>query len=186
MGTIVQALRDGTWVTRERIRLVALAVLAASFIGFGWLVLTANGLSDRQGRPIGTDFSNVYAAGTYVLDGQPSVPFDWPSQHAREKEIFGAATPFYGWHYPPFFLFIAAPLALMPHPWALAVWQGVTFALYLWMVFSIWRRLPYFPLQGEGRFAQQTEGASSSTAARAPRPTASQSASPLRAEVPNL
>ena len=63
---------------------------------------------DYQGRPIGTDFSNVYAAGTYVLEGRPEAPFDAATQHAREKQIFGAATPFYGWHYPPFFLFIAA------------------------------------------------------------------------------
>ena len=65
---------------------------------------------DRQGRPLGTDFSNVYAAGTYVLDGNPDAPFDPPQQYAREQSIFGAATPFYGWHYPPYFLFIAGAL----------------------------------------------------------------------------
>ena len=52
-------------------------------------------------------------------------------QHAREQEIFGAKTPFYGWHYPPFFLFVAAPLALMPYRLALVVWQAVTLVLYL-------------------------------------------------------
>jgi hypothetical protein len=40
--------------------------------------------------------------------------------------IFGAATQFYGWHYPPFFLGLAALLALMPYALALALWQGVT------------------------------------------------------------
>ena len=69
-----------------------------------YLVATSDGLIDHQGRPLGTDFSNVYAAGTYVLEGQPAAPFDPPLQHAREQAIFGAATPFYGWHYPPFFL----------------------------------------------------------------------------------
>ena len=29
---------------------------------------------------------------------------------AREQAIFGADTQFYGWHYPPYFLFVAAPL----------------------------------------------------------------------------
>jgi hypothetical protein len=134
MAMIVQGLRSGAWVSRERMRLVALAVLAAGVIGFGWLVVTADGLNDVRGRPLGTDFANVYAAGTYVLDGQPTLPFDPPAQHAREREIFGAATPFYGWHYPPFFLFVATPLALLPYPAALAVWQGVTFALYLWVI----------------------------------------------------
>jgi hypothetical protein len=137
MHAFVEALRTGAWLTRERVRLVALAVLAASAVGLGWLVLTSDGLNDVRGRPLGTDFANVYAAGTYVLEGRPALPFDSPSQHAREKEIFGAGTPFYGWHYPPFFLFVAAPLALMPYPLALAVWQGVTFALYLWAIWAI-------------------------------------------------
>src|SRR5215217_651501 len=45
----------------------------------------------------------------------------------------------YGWHCPPFFLFVAAPLALLPYLAALALWQGVTFGLYLasiWMIVS--------------------------------------------------
>ena len=54
-----------------RARLWALAVLIASAGGLVYLVATSDGLIDYQGRPLGTDFSNVYAAGTYVLDGQP-------------------------------------------------------------------------------------------------------------------
>ena len=110
-----QLLRSGDWLTRERMRLVALAVLIASAAGFLYLIVTAHGLVDFQGRPLGTDFSNVYAAGTYVRDGDPEAPFDLSRQHAREQQIFGEATPFYGWHYPPFFLFVAAALALMPY-----------------------------------------------------------------------
>ncbi len=47
------------------------------------------------------------------------------------KEIFGAGTPFYGWHYPPFFLRSRRALALMPYQLALIVWQAVTLVLYL-------------------------------------------------------
>ena len=160
MPALFDALRSGAWLTRERMRLVGLAVLAASVLGFGWLVATSDGLNDVRGRPLGTDFSNVYAAGTYVLEGRPTLPFDAPSQHAREKEIFGAATPFYGWHYPPFFLFVAAPLALMPYALALAVWQGVTFGLYLWAIWAILAacRSPYLPLKGGGRSLKRSEG----------------------------
>ena len=80
-----------------------------------YLVVTATRARRPARRPLGTDFSNFYAAGTYVLDGNAEAPFDLARQHAREQEIFGAATPFYGWHYPPFFLFVAAALALMPY-----------------------------------------------------------------------
>jgi hypothetical protein len=137
MARVLETLRTGVWLTRERARLVALAVIAASALGLGYLVASANGVVDLQGRPLGTDFSNVYAAGTYVLEGRPDAPFDPLLQHAREQALFGQATPFYGWHYPPFFLFVAAVLALMPYGTALVVWQGVTFALYLLAIRAI-------------------------------------------------
>ncbi len=132
-----EMLRSGAWLTRERVRLIATALLIASAAGFLFLVVTAHGVIDRQGRPLGTDFSNVYAAGTYVLDGNVTAPFDPPQQFSREQAIFGQTTQFYGWHYPPFFLFIAAALAWMPYGVALAVWQAVTLALYLLTIRAI-------------------------------------------------
>jgi hypothetical protein len=130
-------LRTGRWLTRERVRLVALALLAASLFGAVYVVATSDGLNDRFGRPLGTDFSNVYAAGSYVLEGKPAAPFDPHRQFVREQAIFGHDTQFYGWHYPPFFLGIAGFLALMPYALALAVWQGTTLALYLWSMHGI-------------------------------------------------
>src|SRR5204863_123449 len=135
-------LRSGDWLTFARARLWALAVLAASAGGLFYLVATSDGLIDYQGRPLGTDFSNVYAAGTYVLEGNPAAPFDPRLQHAREQAIFGANTPFYGWHYPPFFLAVAAALALMPYQLALIVWQGATLARYLFAIRAIVCFLP--------------------------------------------
>src|SRR4051812_14738824 len=137
MTRLLDTLRGGEWLSAARIRLWALAVLIASAGGLVYLVATSDGLIDFKGRPLGTDFSNVYAAGTYVLEGNSAAPFDPRLQHAREKEIFGAATPFYGWHYPPFFLAVAAALALMPYQLALIVWQGVTLALYLLAIRAI-------------------------------------------------
>jgi alpha-1,2-mannosyltransferase len=142
-----EMLRSGDWLTRERIRLIAVALLIASAAGFLFLVVTAHGAIDRQSRPLGTDFSNVYAAGTYVNEGNPQAPFDPPQQFAREQAIFGQATQFYGWHYPPFFLFVAAALALMPYGLALAVWQAVTLGLYVLTI----RAIVAPPLRAAGR-----------------------------------
>src|SRR5690242_3693719 len=119
MAAVIEALRTGSWLTRDRARVVAWALLAAFSVGALFLIASSDGLNDRLGRPLGTDFSNVYAAGTYVLDGQPEAPFDPARQFAREQAIFGVATQFYGWHYPPFFLALAALLALMPYGGAL-------------------------------------------------------------------
>jgi hypothetical protein len=137
MARARDTLRSGDWLTRERIRLVAVALLIASAAGFLFLIVTAHGAVDRQGRPLGTDFSNVYAAGTYVLDGHAELAFDPVQQFARERAIFGDDTQFYGWHYPPYFLFIAAALAKMPYGLALTVWQALTLALYLLVIGAI-------------------------------------------------
>jgi hypothetical protein len=137
MERVRQAMRSGAWLTRERVRMVAVAVLFASVAGFLYLVVTATGGVDLQGRPIGTDFSNVYAAGTYVLEGNFQAPFDSVQQFAREQAIFGESTQFYGWHYPPYFLFVAAALAWMPYGLALFVWQAITLGLYLLAIRAI-------------------------------------------------
>jgi alpha-1,2-mannosyltransferase len=137
MAGFIANLRSGAWLTAERMRLIALTLLAVAAIGATYLIATSDGLNDRFGRPLGTDFSNVYAAGTYVLDGQPAAAFDPARQYAREQAIFGQTTPFYGWHYPPFFLGIAALLALMPYWLALIVWQGVTLGFYMLSIRTI-------------------------------------------------
>lgn len=141
-GTILSHLESGDFLTRERIRLWSLAIAAASLIALAYLALTARGLNDYHGRPIGTDFSNVYAAGTLVREGHVTAPFDLALQHAREQAIFGKATPFYGWHYPPFFLFVAQALAALPYIPALLVWQATSFALYIFALARLAKAMP--------------------------------------------
>ena len=137
MSRFIALLRSGAWLTRERVRLVALALIAAFVVGAGFLIGTSDGLNDRFGRPLGTDYSNVYAAGTYALDGQPAAPFTPAKQYAREQAIFGQSTQFYGWHYPPYFLGLAALLATMPYWLSLLLWQGATLILYLLSVYAV-------------------------------------------------
>ena len=112
-------------------RLWAFAVLAASVIALLWLGVTAHGLSDYRGRPLGTDFSDVYAAGRLAQKDRAAAAYDWPQHYAEEQALFGKETPFYGWHYPPFFLLAAEALAHLPYLPALLLWQGLTLLLYL-------------------------------------------------------
>lgn len=117
-------------------------MLAACLMGLMLLLVTSHGVMDAMQRPLGTDFSQVWAAGVEVLDGHADAPFD-PAIHAAEQRaLFGAATPFYGWHYPPYFLAIAAALAMLPYLAALAVWQGATLTLYLASMLAIMTRSP--------------------------------------------
>lgn len=136
---MLAALRRGAWISRQRIRVYSMIMLAVAVGSVVALLAGSDGLNDARGRPLGTDFSNVYAAGTYARAGDAVSPFDPDRQYAREQQIFGKDTPFYGWHYPPLFFLIAALLATMPYLLALAVWQGAALGLYL---FSQWRMLP--------------------------------------------
>ena len=154
MNRAYDILRSGAWLTPERIRLVAVAILCVAAASIVFMLVTAHGLVDMQGRPLGTDFSSFYSAGTYVLEGNAQAPYDLARQHAREQAIFGEATPFYSWFYPPFFLFITAALALLPYGAALVTWQVVTLVLYLLAIRAIVSPSPR--LRGEGR----DEGAS--------------------------
>jgi alpha-1,2-mannosyltransferase len=135
----LQRLRTGQWLTLERARAYSLILLGLYCAAiFGWIALS-HGLIDPNGKPIGSDFSSFYAAGSLVLDGRASDVYDMAAHYARERQLFGATTPYYGWLYPPIFLLIATPLALMPYPLALALWQSSSFALYLLTIGAILR-----------------------------------------------
>jgi hypothetical protein len=138
MSHIWQALRTGHWLTPARIRGYALLVLAISLAGLIGLLATSDHLIDRNGKPIGTDFSNVYAAGVLTLSGKAPDAYDPQLQHAAEIAVFeGRDVPFFGWHYPPFFLMVAALLALMPYVFALVCWLAVSLPAFMAAVYAI-------------------------------------------------
>ncbi len=137
MDRLVQSIRTGSWITAERMTVYSAILLVIALAAIGWVVATADGLNDFQKRPLGTDFSNVYSAGKWVLEGRPEAPFSPPLQHQMEKRVFGEETPFYGWHYPPVFLGLAALLVLMPYLVSLLLWQVTTLIAYLKVISDI-------------------------------------------------
>jgi alpha-1,2-mannosyltransferase len=142
MTHIWQGLQSGQWLTSARARGYSLILLGIYAIAVaGWIAIS-DGLIDRNGKPLGTDFSSFYAAGSLVLDGRAADVYNMAAHYAREQQIFGTSTPYYGFLYPPIFLLVATPLAAMPYLPALAVWQAGSFALYLSVIGAIVRRIP--------------------------------------------
>lgn len=128
---MMAALRSGDWLTPARLDayprillgvfvLAALAVIALSHDGMG-----------PNNLPLGTDFSQVWVAGREALAGHPEAPYDIARHAAAQRAEFGPESGVFGWHYPPYFLAVAALLARLPYLPALAVWQAATLALYL-------------------------------------------------------
>ncbi len=89
--------------------IVAHAVyLAASYFSGTWLM-------EPNGAANASDFVNVWAAGKLALQGAPAAAYDWPVHKAMEELAVGHPFDgYFGWHYPPTFLFAAAALSLLP------------------------------------------------------------------------
>jgi arabinofuranan 3-O-arabinosyltransferase len=104
---------------------VNVAYLAASFVQGSWLIAP-------NGSGIESDFVNVWAAGRLALAGHAAAAYDWPTHKLMEETAVGHAFDgYFGWHYPPTFLFVATALSLLPYVAAYALWPFVTFPGYL-------------------------------------------------------
>ncbi len=102
----------------------ALFLIGCAVQGY-WLI-------DSAGQAIANDFVNVWAAGKLALEGQPAAAYDWTVH--REVEVAAVEHNFdgyYGWHYPPTFLFVAAALATLPYLTAALLWLAVTLPAYV-------------------------------------------------------
>jgi hypothetical protein len=90
-----------------------------------------------NGRPLGTDFSNIWTAGSMVLDGRALEAWSWREHFAVQQALHGRDVDLYAWVYPPPFLLVAAALAAMPYVAALVVWQAATLLPFAWLMHRI-------------------------------------------------
>jgi arabinofuranan 3-O-arabinosyltransferase len=116
---------------RRLIGVIGLALALCYLVALAGTYLQGRFLVDAQGRPIANDFVDVYAAGRLALHGKAASAYDWPTHKAAEVRALGHDfSGYYGWPYPPVFLFVAAMLASLPYLGALASWLAATLAAY--------------------------------------------------------
>ena len=131
------------------VRLVGLTLFICYLIVLGGTFLKGDFLLDSQGRPIANDFVNVVAAGRLALDGNPAAAYDWPTHKQAEIRVIGHDfADYYGWHYPPPFLFVAAALATLPFVAAAIVSLLTTLAAYIVALWTILGRSGIFVALG--------------------------------------
>ncbi|HEX4042620.1 MAG TPA: glycosyltransferase family 87 protein [Xanthobacteraceae bacterium] len=138
--------QDVTPVSATRIiRLAGLTLFLCSLLVLGGTFLNGDFLIDPQGQPIANDFVNVVAAGRLALDGTPAAAYDWPAHKQAEVRAIGHDfAGYYGWHYPPTFLFVAAALAMLPFLAAAVVSLLATLGLYVAALWGILGRTGIF------------------------------------------
>jgi len=127
------------------IRLIGLTLALGYLVLLGGAYLQGEFLTDRQRAPIANDFVNVWAAGQLARNGHAADSYDWSTHKAAEIRAVGHDFPtYYGWHYPPFFLFVAVALATLPFLTAAIVSLMASFAAYVAAMAAILGRTGIF------------------------------------------
>ena len=119
-------LAEGEFLHARRVRawLTIAAAATVGMIGFG--LITAKGLHDVTGRPLGSDFISFWAAARVAIAGPVAAAWDVVRHGAEQAAVFGPADSFAAFFYPPVTLLVLWPLGYLPYLAALAVWLGVT------------------------------------------------------------
>jgi alpha-1,2-mannosyltransferase len=94
-------------------------------------ILRSHGLVDPAGHTIGADFAVLWSASRLALNGTAASVYDiarlWPAEKATAASSSLGYTSF---SYPPMYLVIVLPLAMLPYVWSLFAWTAATFAAY--------------------------------------------------------
>ena len=117
-------LRDARWLTERRAAAIGavLALPAAFFVAAGALRMVWPGMA-----PGPTDFLSFFAASALALSGEPAAAWE-PARHAAAQAAIVQAG-YLAFFYPPNFLLICLPLALLSYSQAFLAWVAVTGAL---------------------------------------------------------
>lgn len=143
-NSIVRWLRDAPWLTQRRLVVyprLFLAVYAA--ISVVW-ILSSKGLVDPYGHPLGADFMTPWAASRLALNHAPAAAYDMTRLWAAERAAVAyPGVGYAGFYYPPMYLLIVLPLAMLPYVWSLIAWTVATLGAYL---AAIWKIVPEWPV----------------------------------------
>jgi alpha-1,2-mannosyltransferase len=129
--------RDADWLDGSRARAYLRIVAGMTVVGIVGLVALSHGGLDPTGKPIGTDFLSFWAASKLALGGHPAQVYQ-PALHAQaEGAVFpGARLGYAAFFYPPVFLLICLPLAILPYLASLAAWLAATGLAYALVIRS--------------------------------------------------
>ena len=121
--------RDADWLNGQRARgygLILLTIMA--LIAMGWAGYAAlHGGLDAIGKPVGVDYPSFWAASKLALQGKAAQAYDMAAHFQVQKDAFGGAPIGYSaFFYPPPYLLVCLPLALLAYTPSLIVWLTAT------------------------------------------------------------
>jgi len=118
-------LRGMGWFTAERGRVYAVGAIGAWIGVLGGLLAGLDHGLDRFGQPFGMDFASFWAASRLVLAGMAADVY-LPAVHRLAEAPIVPTAVYEAFFYPPPYLLVCAPLALLPFFGALAAFLGLS------------------------------------------------------------
>ncbi|MGE5147844.1 MAG: hypothetical protein ACM3N5_13915, partial [Candidatus Eiseniibacteriota bacterium] len=115
------------WLNERRVRAYPRVIVALYALLIVVWLSPSQGLLDRMGKPIGTDFVALYAAGTLVAEGRAGAVYDRPALRAAERRMVGGDIDLVPFAYSPSLLLGLPALSAVPYLVALPLWLVVTF-----------------------------------------------------------
>ncbi len=146
-------LRNPQWLNAERARAWCRLLAAVTWtVIVAYLVTSRYGV-DYFGEPVGTDFVSFWTASRLSLMGHPNSAYDPIIHQAAQRALFPTVVSgYFAFLYPPTFLFLCLPFALLPYSVALAAWLATGFIALCACLRRIlpqrWAMLPVFVFPG--------------------------------------
>jgi len=118
------ALLRADWLGADRARAYVRILGAISLIVALVYVGLSHGVLDPLGKALGTDFASFWTASHIALDG--GSPWNVEAHSAAQVAMFGQGAGYAAFFYPPPYLLVCLPLALVPYTASLAIWLAAT------------------------------------------------------------
>jgi len=115
------------WLSAERLRIYPWALVVWYALVAWTFYSQAQGMV-LHGEPIGSDFIAYWTASDLALDGDPSKAYDQAVISELQQRMLPDRLAFAPWIYPPTFLLLVLPLALLPYLWSYLAFMAASFA----------------------------------------------------------
>ncbi len=138
-GALTTLGRDARWLTRERIIAGGQILLLVELTILVLLALWQHGVITDQVSRTSSDFVSFYAAGKLALAGTPALAYDQAAHFAAEQRFMVQGAPYQFFFYPPMFMLLFVPLALLPYTVAFYVFEIATLAGFVLTIRQILR-----------------------------------------------
>jgi len=139
LRNLLSTIASGDWLVPERIFAYSAILLGFELLAFVYLVAATHGWLYQLKQPVSADFVSFYAAGRLALAGSPAAAYVQHLHYAAEQQ----ATPGVSYalfFYPPVFILLCAPFALLPYSVSLIAFETATLAACLAALVGIVRR----------------------------------------------